>query len=157
MYTIPSVDDAEDPQSNAGIWTYDKERKGPKLRTCDDEPIFDAFKSFAKTSRGKCVQCGACIEKGTERLGVPVVWKTELNEEGKPKRKTPTNEAILRYMHLACVAINYEHVHEEDPFMEDLDTPSPKKTKKKEKNLRKRSFAEMLENGNDSDGFADLY
>lgn len=133
------------------LWTYDESSKGPKVRTREDEPIFDAFKSFAKNSRSKCRACGNIIEKGTERLGLPCLWVSELDEEGKPKRAEPKNGCFLKYVHLACSVNNYQRVHEDDPFMMEDAVVVKQKSKKK------KSFAQLLETGNDSDGWMDLY
>ena len=144
-----------DTDDSSILWTYDELSKGPKIRSCEDEPIFDAFKSFAKTSRGKCRVCGDNIEKGTERLGLPALWVSELDDSGKPKRKEPKNGCYLQYMHLACAINNCERVHEEDPFLENIETPSPKKKKEPKKKLIMRSFAEMMQG--DDDEWSKMY
>ena len=103
-------------------WTYDEALKAPKIRTSLDEPIINKIISTAKTGRGTCTECGAKIEKGEHRVGVPYVWEAELQANGKPKRKGPATGAILKYMHLACAQLNdYEFTRDER--VDEIFTP----------------------------------
>ena len=101
-------------------WTYDEALKAPKIRTSLDEPIIDKIISTAKTGRGTCTECGAKIEKGEHRVGVPYVWEPELQANGKPKRKGPATGAILKYMHLACAQLKRLRIHATNASMKFL-------------------------------------